>query len=211
MEASGEQPGAGAQIPGATGTTARPVEPEQNGHHDEEPQEVKPKPPTILDRLRRQYAEADDERRLTLPVLPGRFDGALQARYQPVDWDEVRKRARRYARRGGSGRETELNYAASVIAQACEMILIRPAEGAEHVPVHEYVPEFRGAGPVGFDPRLCSMLGIIDPPPNAPSIVRLVFKNEGALIEHYQDVESFLTEQTPGDEEDDEEGGDRPT
>lgn len=171
-------------------------------------------PPTNLAKLRQQYAESGEDRRETIPIAPGRFDGNLAARYHPVEWSDTRKRIRKAAKRGLS-EETELNYAAGQLVKACETILIRLEDGGEFVPLHEAVPRWKDGPPVRYDSRLAEAIGIDVPAGASPaSICRLVFKNPHALNDHYVTFDQWLREATEGDEDDEDEDGsleDRPT
>jgi hypothetical protein len=158
--------------------------------------------PSVLDALRKQYAEADGERRTTLMIVPGRFDARLAARYRPVPWDDQRRKIRQAAKQGDSA-EAELNYGAELIAEACEEILIRTADGRPLLPMHTEVAQFKGGEPVRYDQRLCTALGIDGEDLDAKAIVRLVFKNPQALNQHYAELDAFQREAVTGDEEDD--------
>lgn len=176
-------------------TQADPI-PNGNGHA-----------PSVLDALRRQYADADQERRTTLLIVPGRFQGNLAARYKAVPWSEQRRKIRQAAKAGES-EEAELNYGAGVIVDACEEILVRPEPGKPLVPMHLAVDDFKGGEPVRYDPRLAKALGI-DPAGLDPvGVCRMVFANPAALNQHFAEVDAFLREAVGGEDEDDEE---RPT
>ena len=163
--------------------------------------------PSVLDDLRRAYQESGEERRTILPILPGRFGGNLAARIRPIPWTDQRKKARRIARQGAT-EESELDFAAATIAQATEEILVRNLDTGELEPMADTVDEWNGV-PVRFDDRLARVLGIDNPPRASRSICRLVFKNPAALNDFYVEVNNFLTESSPGDDEDEDE--ERPT
>lgn len=166
-------------------------------------------PPSVLESLRQAYAEADSERRTVLMIVPGRFNSALAARYKPIPWTEQRKRIRAMAKRGES-EETELNYGAGIIAEACEEILVRAEDGGELVPLHEAAAEF-AEEPVRYDARLCRLLGIEGGEElRGPAICRLVFRNPQALNAHFAELEAWLREGTVDDGDEDGEGV-RPT
>lgn len=192
-----------------------PVEPDPTPDPDPtpaEPQEpTSVEPPSVFERLQEQYAQASAERRTTIPIVPGRFSGNLAARYKPVDWEQIRKRIRRAAK-GGMTEEDELNYGAAVIAEACETILIRLEDGGPLVPMHKAYSKWRDGEPVCFDERLCEALGVeINPGYNAAAICRLVFKNPAALNDHFADLDAWLKEAVPDDDEGDGDSGERPT
>jgi hypothetical protein len=142
-------------------------------------------------------------------IVPGRFNSALAARYKPIPWTEQRKRIRAMAKRGES-EETELNYGAGIIAEACEEILVRAEDGGELIPLRDAAKEFAGE-PVRYDGRLCRLLGIEGGEElRAPAICRLVFRNPQALNAHFAELEAWLREGTVDDEDEDGEGV-RPT
>lgn len=170
-------------------------------------------PPTILTRLRKQYEQAGEDDRETIPIAPGRFDGNLAARYRRLDWTLIRKKARAAHKRGES-EESELQYAAEIITRACEMIVIRPEDGGDFVPLHEEVARWKDGAPVRFDSRLAEIFGIDSVEPTV--ICRMLFKNPQALNDHFVDLDAWMKENRAGDEddeidEDDEEGRLPPT
>lgn len=169
--------------------------------------------PSVLDTLREAYHEADAERSTVLMIVPGRFNSALAARYRPIPWTEQRRRIRRMAKQGDS-EETELNYGAGLIAEACEEILVRTEAGGPLKPLHEVVPEFAGQ-PVRYDARLCQTLGIEHRDGmRGPQVCRLVFNNPQALNQHFAELEAFLREGAVDDEDEEGDGegdGGRPT
>lgn len=167
-------------------------------------------PPTVFDGLREQYAKGTEDRRTTLPIASGRYDGNLAARYNALPYDEIRKLQRR-VERIGSSTEAELRFKASVLAKACDQILYRFADGEELKPMHEGVPEW--TEPVGFDDRLCSALGIEGAKDlDAASIVRLVFKDPLVLEGAFAAYDGWRSEALRGDDDEDEGGeGSRPT
>ena len=171
------------------------------------------KPPSNLDLLRSQYETARADRRETIPIAPGRFNGNLAAKYKPIPWSDTRKSARRAAK-GGLSEENELNYAAGQLAKACETILFRAVDGGELEPIHLAAERFKDGSPIRYDERLCEILGIeVTPGLSTEQIVRLVFLNEHALDAHYMRFDAWLKEIAPGDEddEDESEGRERPT
>jgi hypothetical protein len=168
-------------------------------------------PPPVFERLQKAYEEAGVDRRTTLPIVPGRFGGNLAARYRPVDWERIRRKIKRAAR-GGMTEEDELNYGASVIAEACETILIRLEDGAALVPLHRAYSKWRDSDPVRFDERLCEAIGInYNPGLNAAAVCRLVFKNPQALNDHFAELDAWLKEAVAGDDEDEDGTEERPT
>jgi hypothetical protein len=166
-------------------------------------------PVPVLDRLREQYATATEDRRLELTIVPGRFDGNLAALYGPVDWKRIRRKVKRAAKAGFT-EEAELDYAASLIVEACETILVRPEGGGDFVPLHSQVEAWRGGEPVRYDTRLCQALGI-EGVTNPTAICRLVFKNPSALNDHFVGLDQWIKEAAPDEDGEDDEGSDRPT
>lgn len=166
----------------------------------------------ILDRLRDAYAAAGADRRETFPILPGRFNGSLAVECHPVDWKEIRKRVKRMLKRGQLGTEDgELDYGAHYLVEACEQFLVRPGDGEEFKPLHEAVTRF-GPSPVRYDFRLGEAIGLKLAGEETPAqIVRLLFLNPAALNDHFVAVDQWNKEATPSEDDDEDEGGDRPT
>lgn len=165
-------------------------------------------PPPVLDSLRTMHAARTEDRRKVLMIVPGRYRSMLAARCKPVAWNDQRRKVRKMQAQGDS-EETELNYGAGVIADACEEILIRPEQGAPLQPMHEVVAEFKGQEPVRFDARLAQALGIDAQGLGPVEICRLVFDNPSALNAYFAELDAWLKEATEDDE--DEDGADRPT
>ena len=170
-------------------------------------------PESVFEQLGRDFERATEDRREVFPILPGRFHGNLAMRARPVDASARKKKVRRMMKRGGITEEAEAQYAATLIAEACESILVRLKDGEDYVEAHT-VSESLGTDPVRFDQRLGSVvppLGKILTGNEQPAtIVRLLFKNMEALDGFYVELDQWLKEATPGDEED-EEGAERPT
>lgn len=176
-------------------------------------------PLPVVDRLRRAYqAQNAEERRLTVPIVPGRYGGDLAFRARPIRFEKFRKQAEKAQRRGVASAEAETAFAAKVIAECCETILIE--DQGDLRPLEEVVREFNGTGPVIFDSRLCQLLKIdlgkdstgAPRQVDAPTIVRLVFRNQQAMQGVLRDLLAFFAEETAGDGEDeDEDGAERPT
>lgn len=170
-------------------------------------------PPSVFEQLGRDYAQATGDRRETFAILPGRFHGNLAMRAKPVDPTKRKKKVRRIAKTGITD-EAEARYAAEIIADACECILVRLADGEDPVPAHEVPNAGLGGEPVRFDQRLGKVvpsLGEILTGDESPAaIVRLLFKNLDALDAFYGELDQWLKEASPT--EDDEEGeGQRPS
>jgi hypothetical protein len=161
-------------------------------------------PLPVIETLREQYAKASEDRRETIPITPGRFNSLLGARYRPVDYGERRKRLRRLGR-GGITDESELQYQAAIIAEACESIMLRPEPGADYVEAHTLVSGWKDGPPVRYDARLCELLKIeLHGGERGPTIARLVFKNPSALEDHFVNLDAWMKEAmaSEGDEED---------
>lgn len=175
-------------------------------------------PPSVFDRLREDYQAAVDdeaeERSIDWEILPARFHGNLGVRITPIDDDLRRRRQREARKRGLRGREAALNNQAQLIADAAGTMLIRPKGGGVWVPMHEdpdTPAEYRN-DEIRFDSRLCAILGI-DYPGSDYGVVRLVFRNNPVALEDFAGwTELWLKEELDtGPDDDDEEGGDRPT
>lgn len=173
---------------------------------DETPLDAVSTPPSILDGLRAQYAAADTERRLVKLILPGRFNSTLAARFSPIPFDETRRKARRMVKRGETT-ESELNFLAEIIAEACEEILLRPEPGGDLQPMSTLMGL---ASPMRFDETLRAAIGIDAPDGiDDSATVRLLFKNPEAMTAFYTELAAWLREDTA--DEDDEDDEPRPT
>jgi hypothetical protein len=170
-------------------------------------------PPTVFEDLGRQYAQATEDRREIFPILPGRFHGNLAVRVRPVDPAKRKKKVRRMMKRGGITDESEVQYAATLIAEATESILVRIKDGEDYVDAHTVSAEL-GDEPVRFDQRLGKVIPslgeLLNGSESPATIVRLLFKNVDALEGFYLELDQWLKEATP-DDEDDEESAERPT
>jgi hypothetical protein len=172
-------------------------------------------PPSVFDQLGRDYASATEDRRETFAILPGRFHGNLFMRAKPVDPIKRKKKVRRIAKTGISD-EAEARFAAELIAESCECILVRLGDGEDPIPANEVPNSGLGDEPVRFDQRLGKVvppLGEILTGNESPAaIVRLLFKNMDALDGFFVELDQWLKESSPtegGDE--DEDGAERPT
>lgn len=180
----------------AQGGAEKAAEPTSNGHA----------PPSVLDTLRTQHAARTSDRRKVVMILPGRHRSMLAARYKPIPWNDQRRKVRKFQAQGDN-EETELNYGAGVLVEACVEILVREAPGAPLKPMHEVVAEFEGDEPVRYDARLATALGIDPKGLDSVAICRLVFNNPSALNAHFAELDAWQREAT----EDDEDDADRPT
>lgn len=187
-----------------------PQEPRQ------EEETVVSEPPSIFEQLGEQYAEVSADRREVMQILPGRFNGNLAIRVRPVDPKKRKKRVRRIAKRGIND-EIEANYAASIIAEATEAVLVRMADGEDYIEAQQVPNAGLGEDPVRFDQRLGKVvpkLGeVLTGSETDTGIVRLLFRNIEALESFYLDLDLWLKEAAPSedDDEDETEGEERPT
>ena len=167
-------------------------------------------PLSVFEQLGRDYAAASEDRRETFAILPGRFRSSLFMRARPVDPQKRKKKVRRISKTGITD-EAEARYAAEIIADACDCIMVRLKDGDDPIPAHEVPKAGLGEDPVRFDQRLGKVvpsLGEIlqgSEPPAA--IVRLLFKNTDALDGFYVELDQWLKEASPTEE--DEEGQDQ--
>jgi hypothetical protein len=165
-------------------------------------------PESVLGRLRAAYAAGEGERETTIPIAPGRYND-LAARYRPIDW-ELRRRLQRKAQRiGDTGSEAEAGFQATLVADACKEIVVRPKPGEDYVGLHTLLGQF-GDNPIRFDSRLAEVLGMgLIGGETEGDICRLVFGDPGAFEVHMTQLTTWSTQVLADDEED--EGGDRPT
>lgn len=191
-------------MPDRPGHTTEELDASENGTEDptlETPTADLAQPGSVFDALREQYQEATEDRRITIPIAPGRFGGNLAARYKPGPWSNYRKRAERTFRSGG-GEEAELQFAAATMVQCCETILYRPTDTADLVPMAEVNSAWRGGEPVRYDERLAQAVGLDPIPGHAAAICRLVFKNPAALNDHFTTLDAWLKEAISSDDDD---------
>lgn len=172
-------------------------------------------PPSIEQRLRAAYKEGQGERTKVLALAPGRFNG-LAARFGPIDWDLRRVLIRRAERKGESGPEVDLRINSTLMADACQSMLIRPEPGQDYAELHTQIERFRGGAPIRFDSRLADILGMdLIGGESEGDICRLLFGDPGAFESHYISLNGWSIQAFGDDEEDEEvgedEGGDRPT
>jgi len=162
-------------------------------------------PDSAFETLRRQYAEADGERSKTMLLLPGRWKGGLAVRFHPIPFDDTRRQARRMVK-GGETTESELNFVASIIAEATTEILMRPAPGED---LESMAALMGRPEPVRFDAVLAEAVGVKADVSKLTekAIVRLVFKNPEAMTAFYAELASWLREESAEDEDD----AERPT
>jgi hypothetical protein len=169
-------------------------------------------PENVLGRLRAGYAAGQGERRKTIEIAPARYDG-LAAEFKPINWELRRKLIRRANRQGESGYEADLRINAACMAAACVSMLFRPAPGADYVQLHTLVEKYRGGEPVRFDARLADILGMeLIGGESEADICRLVFGDSGIFDAHYMTLNGWSLDAFDiSDDEEEDEGGDRPT
>lgn len=191
-----------------------PPEEEQSAEDTTPGSPVTEAPPTNLARLQKQYEAAREDRRETIPIAPGIYDGNLAALYHPIEWSDTRKKIAKLQRKGATD-EQALNFAASTLVKACETIMFRPDDDSDFVPMAEAAPELAQGSTIRFDSRLARALGIkLSGGENGAAICRLVFVEPHILDSHFQQFDFWLRGLTPGDDDEDEEienVGDRPT
>lgn len=190
---------------------------EREAAREGEEETVVAEPPSVFEQLGKDYSAAREDRREDFPILPGRFHGNLVMRAKPVDPIKRKKKVRRIAKTGIND-EVEARYAAEIIAEACDCILVRLGDGEDPVPAHLVPDSGLGDEPVRFDHRLGKVvppLGEILTGSESPAaIVRLLFKgNLDALDAFYVELDQWLKEASPteGGDEEDGEGADRPS
>jgi hypothetical protein len=169
-------------------------------------------PENVLGRLRAGYAAGQGERRKTIEIAPARYDG-LAAEFKPINWELRRKLIRRANRQGESGYEADLRINAACMADACVSMLFRPAPGADYVQLHTLVEKYRGGEAIRFDSRLADILGMeLIGGESEADICRLVFGDSGIFEAHYVMLNGWSLDAFDiSDDEDEDEGGDRPT
>lgn len=176
-------------------------------------------PASIEQRLRAAYKEGQGERTKVLALAPGRFNG-LAARFGPIDWDLRRVLIRKAERRGESGPEVDLRINSTLMADACQSMLVRPEPGQDYAELHTQIERFRGGSAIGFDSRLADVIGMdLIGGESEGDICRLLFGDPGAFESHYLMLNGWSIQAFGDDDEDEEaeaasgedEGGDRPT
>lgn len=195
--------------------------PEQNGAGDDASADLTDSETptggsTVEDRLRAGYKAGQGQRRKTIEIAPGRYHD-LAAEFKPIDWDLRRKLIREADKRGEKGHETDLRINAQLMADACISMMFRPAPGQDYAPLHTQIERFKGREPVRFDSRFAQVLGIeLIGGESQGDICRLVFAEDdggsGVFEAHYMVLNVWsLQAGYEDDEEDEDEGGGRPT
>lgn len=192
-------------------STAAVAEAPRNGSHELPGSDTGS---SVLGRLRAEYAEHSglEERTEVISIAPGIYTD-LAAKYRPIDPNLKRKLERRFQRTGLTGAEANLDFQSTLLADACLSIMMRPAPGAEWVEAHRLpeVAELTGGDVVRYDRNLAAILGM-DPPEHATQgqIARLVFKEQPIFDVHYTEFSLWSTGLV-AEEDDEDEGGGRPT
>jgi hypothetical protein len=168
---------------------------------DEEPQVPGTAgPDSLLEELRSKREAISEERRHIIEI-PG-YGGRLAARYRAVSWREMRKGARKIREASADVAEAEVNLAAAALVRCCDCIMVRKDDGGPLIPLNEAVASF-GDEPVRYDERLATALDIETEAASKPTaIVRMVFKNQYALISHSAELDQWLKESSDEDDED---------
>lgn len=169
-------------------------------------------PGSVMGRLRAGYAAGQGDRRKVLEIAPARYHD-LAAEFKPVDWDLRRKLIRVANRRGETGHVADLSINAQLMADSCVTMLFRPAAGEDYKPLHGLIEKFKGGEPIRFDSRLAEVLGIeLIGGEHGGDIVRLVFGDAGIFEAHYMMLNGWSLQAFGEDDEDEaDEGGERPT
>lgn len=186
----------------------RAVEGQLTAEETRDPDEsVISEPPSVFDELASLQADAKRDEHKTMQLLPGRFKGNLSVRYGRLDPKKRKKKVRKMGKRGITD-EAELQYMAEVICESAEAVLIRMADTDNFIEAQKVPESGLGEEPVRYDDRLAKILKVDVPNgASAATICRLVFKNPEALEQHYIELDQWLKEAAPNeDDEDDEEG-----
>lgn len=170
--------------------------------------------PDVVSRLRAGYQAGQGERRKTIEISPARYDG-LAALFKPIDWDYRRKLIRAVNRKGEKGYSVDLAVNSACMADACVSMMIRLEPGADYVQLHTTVDKYRSGEPICFDTRLADILGIeMIGGESEADICRLVFGDPGIFDAHYMTLNGWSLDAFDiggEDDEEEDEGGDRPT
>lgn len=167
---------------------------------------------SVEDRLRAGYAAGQGERRKTIEIAPARYDG-LAAEFKPIDWELRRKLIRRANRQGESGYEADSRINSACMADACVSMMFRPAPGADYVQLHTLVEKYLAGEPIRFDSRLADILGMeLIGGESEADVCRLLFGDSGIFDAHYMTLNGWSLDAFDiSDDEEEDEGGDRPT
>lgn len=164
---------------------------------------------SVLTRLRAAYAAGEGEREETIAIAPGRY-ADLAVKYRPIDWELRRRLQRKAQRTGDTGSEAEATFQAVLVADACKSIMMRPKPGAEYVELHTLIDSYKDGEPIRYDSRLAAILGMeLIGGETQGDICRLVFGERAVFDIHMTELTTWSTQILPDDDED--EGGDRPT
>jgi len=186
------------------------VAPEEGEEGRSEPQEppedtILSEPASVFDDLAElQHGQRKDDTKV-IDLIPGRFRGKLAVRVKRIDPKKRKKKVRKAMKRGVTD-EAEIQYAAELIAEATDAILYRPDGSDDLIEPQTLTAEF-GDEPVRWDQRLGKMLKMdtLTGKESEAAIVRLVFRNPEALDAFFQELDLWLKEAIPDDDDEDEE------
>jgi hypothetical protein len=171
-------------------------------------------PPNVMERLRKDYKSGQGDRRKVIEIAPAQYRD-FAAEFRPIDYDLRRKLTRQANRRGETGAEADMKINAALMADACVSIVYRIKPGADWTPLHTCIEKYRGGAPIRFDTKLADVLGIeLVGGESEGDICRLVFGDPQVFEPHFIALNGWSTKtwDVEGAEDDeDEEGGDRPT
>lgn len=169
-------------------------------------------PMDVFEELGELQENARRDTTKTIELLPGRFRGRLAVRVKRIDPKDRRRKAKKIAKRGITT-EAELQYAAEIVAEATDAILYRPKDSDVLVEAQTISPEL-GDTPIKWERRLGVMIptlgAVLSGSESEASVVRLLFKNPEALDAFYGELDAWLREALPEDDEEDEGPAERP-
>jgi hypothetical protein len=152
---------------------------------------------SVIDRLREQRKKIGEQRSLDLDI-PG-YDGVLVARYNRLEWDDLKK----IGKKADDSRHPrkELMSHCDVLIKACEQIMIRKDGLLE--PITNAYPEV-GEEPVRYDARLAVILDIeLKERQGARTVVIAAFGgNEVAVTAQQTELVEWVQSSNTADDED---------
>jgi hypothetical protein len=186
------KPSPGGRAPAAPASPPAQPKPE-SGQEGAPGNGSAPVAPSVLDKLREKRNEIAEGRTVEL-AIPG-YGDTLVARYRAIPYREVTKARKKNAKRSGSDPDAELRFGTSMLARACDAMLVRPDEDGGLVELQTTVPEF-GDEPVRYDKRLAEAVGMDPAMANSASaVIRFVFGADDstwALMRHAEAYEEWL-------------------
>lgn len=211
MEDPQSPQGAQEGVDGAGATQEHPEEPQVAGDGAAEGG-ILADPMSVFEELGELQENARRDTTKTIELLPGRFRGRLAVRVKRIDPKDRRRKAKKIAKRGITT-EAELQYAAEIVAEATDAILYRPKDSDELVEAQTISPDL-GDTPIKWERRLGVMIPtlgkVLSGSESEASVVRLLFKNPEALDAFYGELDAWLREALPEDDEEDEGPTERP-